>query len=247
MTHIHNISVHAHKPLHIIKAITAIACSKQKETHLSRCTLSNKIWIVSSLFTGLIMQGFKTSVPDSSLKLFLLIMLSYIKLIILIPACVTLLITCKISVHLPLCLPVSLSTCVSAYLSLCLPVYLSLCLPVSLSICLCLPVSLLPVSLSTCLSVHLSLCLPISLSLSVYLPPCLSVYLSLCLAGLSIYMSVCLSVCLILYHKYNNTLLLLLKQAYFDWLTCLSSGYPETYNVVLMEMFDTHDCILCNC
>ena len=31
-THIHNISVHAHKPLQIIKALTATGWSKQKET-----------------------------------------------------------------------------------------------------------------------------------------------------------------------------------------------------------------------
>ena len=31
-THIHNISVHRHKPLQIIKALTATGCGKQKET-----------------------------------------------------------------------------------------------------------------------------------------------------------------------------------------------------------------------
>ena len=32
ITHIHNISVHSHKPLHIMKALTATGWSKQKET-----------------------------------------------------------------------------------------------------------------------------------------------------------------------------------------------------------------------
>ena len=32
ITHIHNISVQAHKPLQIIKALTATGCGKQKET-----------------------------------------------------------------------------------------------------------------------------------------------------------------------------------------------------------------------
>ena len=45
---------------------------------------------------------------------------------------------------------------------------------------------------------------------------------------------------------YNTDPCIIKRLTIHSW-TCLSYGYPETYNVVLMEMVDTQDSILCDC
>ena len=50
-THIHNISVHAHKPLHIIKALTATAWGKQKEILMATYKAVMRLEYASSVWS----------------------------------------------------------------------------------------------------------------------------------------------------------------------------------------------------
>ena len=54
-THIHNISVHAHKPLQIIKALTATGCGKQKKTLMAtyKAVMRPALKYVSSIWSRL--------------------------------------------------------------------------------------------------------------------------------------------------------------------------------------------------
>ena len=47
-THIHNISVHAHKPLQIIKALTATGWGKQKDTLMASSTSIHKLKVMQN-------------------------------------------------------------------------------------------------------------------------------------------------------------------------------------------------------